>query len=289
MAAGALCFAPAGSAELKGHFAEMNVPLAPFRIADNLYYVGATDVTSYLIVTKDGLILLDGGFEQTAPQILANIRTLGFDPKTVKILLNSHAHIDHAGGLAALKVATGATLVISAPDAPMIEAGGRGDFALHDTALFPAVTPDRIIADGDTVRLGGVTLTAHITAGHTKGCTTWTMPVRMNGKAENALFLCSVSVLDEFRLIGDPNYPAQAADFEKSFATLRGFKCDVFLASHGMFFDMLAKRTKLMAGAKPNPFIDPQGCRAFFAKAEATFDKKLTECKADPACGKKED
>src|ERR1700759_4340374 len=230
MAASALSFVPAGSAELSARFAAMNQPLAPFRIADNLYYVGASDVTSYLIVTKDGLIVLDSGFEQTVPQILANIRTLGFDPKNVKFLLNSHAHFDHAGGLAALKAATGATLVISAPDAPMIEAGGHGDFALHDTALFAPVKPDRIIADGEKITLGGVTLTAHITAGHTQSCTTPAMPGAVGGKPENALFLCILSVLDEFRLIGDPNYPTQAADFEKSFAALRGLKCDVFLA-----------------------------------------------------------
>ncbi len=289
MAAGALCFAPAGSAELDAHFAAMNQPLAPFKIADNLYYVGASDVTSYLIVTPHGkLILLDGGFEQTAPQILANIRTLGFDPKTVKILLNSHAHFDHAGGLAALKAATGAMFFASAEDAPVLEAGGANDFALKN-ALFPPIKPDHILPDGTKVALDGVTLTAHITAGHTKGCTTWTMPVVMNGVSQEALFLCSLSVLDQFRLIGDPNYPTQAADFEKSFATLGGLKCDVFLSSHGMFFDMLAKRARLLAGARPNPFIDPKGCRAFIAKAEGYFDKKLAACKADPACGKKED
>ncbi len=289
MAAGALSFAPAGGADLDPHFAAMNQPLAPFKIADNLYYVGASDVTSYLIVTPHGkMILIDGGFEQTAPQILANIRTLGFDPKNIRILLNSHAHLDHAGGLAALKAATGAKFLASAQDAPVLEAGGANDFSLKN-ALFPPIKPDRTLHDGEKVALDGVTLTAHVTAGHTKGCTTWTMPVTMDGKRENALFLCSLSVLSQFRLIGNPAYPTQAADFEKSFATLKTLKCDVFLASHGMFFDMLGKRTKLLAGAKPNPFIDPQGCRDFFAKAQDAFDKRLAECKADPACGKKED
>lgn len=287
MAAGALSFSPAGSADLSA-FAAMNQPQAPFKIADNLYYVGASDLTSYLIVTRDGAILIDGGLERTAPMILEHIRTLGFDPKTVKYLLNSHAHFDHAGGLAALKAATGATFVASAPDAPVLAAGGANDFALKN-ATFPPIRADRIIADGESVTLGGVSITAHVTAGHTKGCTTWTLPVTIDGKRETALFLCSLSVLQQFRLIGDPNYPAQAADFEKSFASLKTLKCDVFLASHGSFFGLKDKFAKLRAGAKPNPFIDPQGCRAFLAKAEAYFDQRLAACKADPACGKRED
>ena len=284
MAAGAFFLVPARSADLSPSFAAMNLPLAPFKIANNLYYVGASDVTAYLIVTKDGSILLDGGFEQTAPQILANIKTLGFDPKSVKFLLNSHAHFDHAGGLAALKAVTGAKFVASARDAPNLESGGQGEFG-----GFPAIKVDRVIADGESVSLGGIAITAHVTAGHTKGCTTWTLPLTIDGKPETALFLCSLTVLPTHRLIGDPNYRDQAADFEKSFATLRGLKCDVFLASHGSFFGMLDKRARLLAGANPNPFIDPKGCRTFFAKAEAFFDKKLAECKADPACGKKDD
>ena len=289
MVASAFLLAPACAADLSPTFAAMNQPQAPFKIADNLYYIGASDVTSYLIVTKDGLIVLDGGFEQTAPMILEHIRTLGFDPKQVKYLLNSHAHFDHAGGLAALRAATGAKFIASARDAGILAAGGHDDFALRDSALFPPIKPDRIVADGEAVTLGGVSITAHITAGHTKGCTTWTLPVTMDGKHKAALFLCSLTVLPNFRLLGDPNYPEQAADFEKSFATLRGLTCDVFLSSHGSFFDMKAKAAKLETGARPNPFIDPQGCHAFFAKAEEIFDKRLAACKADPACGKKED
>ncbi len=221
MAAGAFFFASTTAADLDAHFAAMNQPLAPFKIADNLYYVGANDVTAYLIVTGGGhLILLDGGFEQTAPQILANIRTLGFDPKKVRILLNSHAHFDHAGGLAALKAATGALFLASDADAPVLAAGGANDFALKG-ALFPPIKADHTFPDGTHVSLGGVTLTAHVTAGHTKGCTTWTMPVTIDGRPEHALFLCSLSVLPVYLLIGDPNYPGQAADYEKSFATLK--------------------------------------------------------------------
>ncbi len=274
MVAGAFFLGAPATAKLTGDFAAMNEPLAPFKIADNLYYVGAKDVTSYLIVTKDGLIVIDGGFKETAPEILSNIRTLGFDPKNIRILLNSHAHLDHAGGLAELKAESGATFYASAPDAPVLAAGGTNDFALKG-ATFPPIKADMIIPDGGTVSLGGVTLTAHVTAGHTKGCTTWTMPVMVDGKEQGALFLCSLSILSMYKLIGDPNYPTQAADYEKSFATLKGLKCDVFLASHGSFFDMLTKREKLLAGAKPNPFVDPEGCKAFVEKAEAEFNRRL--------------
>jgi metallo-beta-lactamase class B len=283
IATGALTFA---ATPLSPFFQAMNQEQAPFKIADNLYYVGMSDVTSYLIVTPKGDILIDGAFEQSAPAILAHVRALGFDPKAIKILLNSHAHTDHAGGLAAIKAATGAQFVASAPDAPELAAGGHDDFALRDTALFPAVRADRIIHDGDTVSLGGTTLTAHITAGHTKGCTTWTLPLTVDGRPQTALFLCSLSVLDSFRLVDNPRYPAQAADFAKSFGALKTLKCDVFLGAHGQFFGLKEKAAALAAGAKPNPFVDPQGCRAYVAKAEAAFDKRLAQCKADPAnCG----
>src|SRR6185437_6417170 len=157
MAAGALSFAggPAPGSDLAPEYAAMNGPMTPFRIADNLYYVGASDVTSFLIVTRDGYILIDGGFEQTAPAILDHIRALGFDPAKIRYILNSHAHFDDAGGIAAIRAATGAN-----------------DFALKGY-LFPPAAPDRIVADGERVTLGGVSITAHITAGHTKGCTTW--------------------------------------------------------------------------------------------------------------------
>jgi metallo-beta-lactamase class B len=290
MAAGALSFAggPAPGSGLAPEYAAMNGPMTPFRIADNLYYVGASDVTSFLIVTRDGYILIDGGFEQTAPAILDHIRALGFDPAKIRYILNSHAHFDHAGGIAAIRAATGAKFAASAADAPVLKEGGANDFALKGY-LFPPAAPDRIVADGERVTLGGVSITAHITAGHTKGCTTWTLPLTVDGRRQTALFLCSLSVLSEYRLIGDPNYPGQADDFEKTFATLESLPCDVFLGSHGSFFDLKGKAAKLAAGATPNPFVDPRGCRAYVAKARAVFDTRLAACKADTACGKTAD
>lgn len=251
-----------------------NDPVAPFRIGEGLYYVGASDITSFLLKTRDGLILIDGGYESTAPRILANIRALGFDPRQVKILLSTHAHLDHAGGLAQLKRETGATLYASKLDGELMARGGKGDFGLGDAYGYPPVKPDRILADGQRVSLGGWSLTAHLTPGHTRGCTTWTFPVTVAGKARQAMVLCSNSVLPMYRLAGAQSYPGIAADYEKSYAVWRSLPCDVFLASHGMFFNLKAKRAALEAG-KADAFVDPAGCRTFFDKAYAGFEAEL--------------
>jgi metallo-beta-lactamase class B len=254
---------------------EENAPVAPFHIIGNIYYVGASDVTSFLIVTPAGDILLDGGFVQTAPQIEANIRKLGFKLSDVKILLNSHAHFDHAGGLAELKRRTGARFVAMQGDADLLGRGGRGDFYFGDRLAFPPIKPDRVLHDGDTVSLGGVTLTAHLTAGHTRGCTTWTMTTEDHGKRLHVVFIGSMSVLSGYRLVGKESYPGMTADYERSFRLLRSLPCDVFLGSHGQFFDLTAKREALAHSPKENPFIDPAGYRAYVERAERAFDDEL--------------
>jgi metallo-beta-lactamase class B len=256
-----------------------NNPVAPFRIADGLYYVGAADIAAYLIVTDAGLLVIDGGHPETAGQILANIKALGFDPKAVKILLSSHAHFDHAGGLAELKTATGAQLYASAEDGALMKRGGKGDFFLGDKHPYPPVTPDHVLADGDKVTIGDVVLTAHITAGHTKGCTTWTFPVKVDGQPKQALVLCSLSILPGYRLVGDPAYPNMADDYAKSYATLKALPCEVFLASHGQFFGLPEKRLALRPDA-PNPFVDPEGCKTYFSAKEAEFQAELKRQKS---------
>ena len=165
-----------------GERAAWNEPVKPFRIIGNIYYVGVSGVTSFLITTPQGHILLDGGFPETAPLIEKNIATLGFRIQDVKILLNSHAHYDHCGGLAELKRLSGAQMVASRADGEVLESGGRVSFEGWKNSGFPAVKVDRVIADGETVQLGDVSLTAVLTPGHTKGCTTWTMPVTESGK-----------------------------------------------------------------------------------------------------------
>jgi metallo-beta-lactamase class B len=274
--------APAQTAE---QLHDMNQPFAPFHIVGNIYYVGASDVTSYLVRTPAGDILLDGGFTQTAPQIEANVKTLGFKLGNVKILLNSHAHSDHAGGLAELKRKSGAKLVAMDGDAKELKNGGHDDFFFGDGFLFPGVTPDRVIHDGDTVSLGGTTLTAHLTPGHTRGCTTWTMTAREAGRDYHVVFVCSASVLDGYRLIDRlglaASYPGIAEDYEKAFQVWKALPCEVFLGAHGQFFNLTEKREAMEKGASANPFIDPAGYQEYVLRKEVDFETEFTKQKAE--------
>ena len=250
-------------------------PYPPFKIGEGLYYVGSSDYTSYLIVTKAGLIVIDGGDAATGHQVVGNIRRLGFDPRQVKVLVNTHQHFDHAAGLAELRKISGAKLYASAADGAIIAAGGRGDPFLKGARFeYEPVKPDVILEDGQKVSLGGWTLTAHVTGGHTKGCTTWTFPVTVAGKVRQALVHCSSSVLPGYKLVGTETYPGMRADYEKSFATWKTLPCEVFLASHAQFFNLAAKRKALDAG-KADAFVDPQGCKAFYAGSEAAFRAEL--------------
>lgn len=253
----------------------MNQPVEPYRILGNLYYVGASDVTSFLVATPAGLILIDGGFAETVPMIRKNVETLGFKMKDVKILLNSHAHVDHAGGLAAIKKQTGAKLAVSQADAVLLANGGRGDHLFGDRYSYESVTADRILKDGDQVGLGGATLTAHLTPGHTKGCTTWTMKVAEGGKSYDVVFVCSTTVLAGVSLTNNVKYPNVASDFEQTFRTLRGLPCDIFLGAHASFYDGVKKAESLRQGAKPNPFIDPAGYKAYVDRSEKEFRERL--------------
>ena len=247
-----------------------NAPVAPFRIAGNVYYVGAAEVSSFLIATPQGLIVLDGGFEETAPMIEANIRKLGFDPKQVRILLASHPHYDHAGGLKQLRDDTGARFYASKGDAPLFARGGLGDPQFGDRFPFPALEPDVLLKDGDTVTLGGTTLVAHVTAGHTPGCTTWTMTVRDGGKAYDVVFVGSPSVPSEYRLTGNARYPNAVDDYRRQFAVLESLPCDIFLASHGSMFHLQEKLAK-------GSFVDPEGYRQFVARMKAAFEARVKQ------------
>lgn len=244
---------------------DWNQPFEPFRVLGNVYYVGALGVSAYFIQTPAGAILLDGGLQETAPLIEKNITTLGFRLQDVEVLLNSHAHFDHAGGLAALQKRSGAKLVASQGDTPALRSG---------SAKQPPVRVDRVIADGETVELGGTVLTAHVTPGHTPGCTTWTMTVVDGGRSHPVVFYCSTSVVD--RLLNNPRYPSIVADYERSFAALRVLPCEVFLANHGDFFQLSAKRAKVTP-AGPNPFIDPSELRRFVDGSEQAFREALAK------------
>jgi metallo-beta-lactamase class B len=268
VASAAAVWNPAASADapaakdMKSRREAWNQPFAPFRVIGNIHYVGA-GVSSFLITTPEGAILLDGGLPETAPLIEKSITELGFRLRDVKFLLNSHAHFDHAGGLAALKKASHAKLVASRGDAPVLRAG---------TPEQPAVAVDRVVDDGGRVELGGTVLTAHVTPGHTPGCTTWTMTVSDAGKPYRVVFFCSTSVID--RLVGNSHYPSIVADYERSFQTLRALPADVFLAPHPEFFQLAAKRERMQGGGD-NPFIDPGEFRRFLDQSEQTFRATL--------------
>ena len=243
---------------------DWNRPFPGFKIAGNLYYVGTADLASYLIVTPQGNILINSDFAQDVPLIRKSIEQLGFKYADVKILLISHAHSDHDEGIGIMQKDTHAKLMVMDRDVPEEQSTAPGR---------PGAHVDRVLHDGDTVELGGAKLTAHLTPGHTKGCTTWTMQVQDGGRTLNAVIIGSPNVNAGYRLVGDPNYPNQAQDYVKTFTVLKSLPCDLFLGAHGAYFGMLAKYDKMKAGGA-NPFIDPDGYKAYVAEREATFEKE---------------
>ena len=279
LAATALVLATPAHAELPfvKERAEWNVPQKPFHVIGNIYYVGMAGVSAFLIVTPKGNILTDGGLPESAPFIEKNIQALGFKLSDLKYLLNSHAHFDHSGGLAKLKADTGAKFIASTGDAPFLESGHipYGPSFLIDTI---PVKVDRKVKDGDTISLGGVTLTANVMPGHTKGCTTWTMPLTEAGMTHKVMFFCSISVAGN-PIAGKLAYPTIVSDYRASFARLKKMDADIFLAPHGAQFHMEEKLAWVKPGA-PNPFIDAKELPDMVQKAEAAFDKDLARQQA---------
>jgi metallo-beta-lactamase class B len=251
-----------------------NRPVKPFRVIGNVYYVGANEITSFLITTPQGHILLDSGFAETVPLIQESIKQLGFRLEDVKVLINSQAHYDHAGGFALLKELTGATLAVSKADAEQISGGGKNDFAWGDRFVYQPAKVDRVIQDKDRIEMGGVTMTARLTPGHTKGCTTWTMKVKEGGKEYDVVFVGSVTA-PGYKLVDNPKYPNITADYAYTFRLLKTLDCDVFLGSHGSFFSLDHKRRRLEHGVKTNPFIDPEGYRSYLAESEKDYLEEL--------------
>ncbi|KAA6465016.1 subclass B3 metallo-beta-lactamase [Acidobacteria bacterium AB60] len=230
-------------------------PFEPRRIVGNIYYVGSNMISSFLIATPQGAILLDTGTAQMLPQVERNIERLGFHPADVKLLLNTHAHFDHCGGFAAFKRQTGAAVVASQLDGELMQRGGKGDFYWGDELAYEPVKPDRSVKDGDTVELGGVTLTAHLTPGHTKGCTSWSMQTIEGGRPYNVLFLCGLTV-SPYKLTNNDRYPNIVNDARSSLKKLQQMHVDVLLASHAFWFDLENKAARQTDGG-PNPFVDP--------------------------------
>ncbi len=255
-----------------------NLPADPYRIAGNLYFVGASDISSYLITTPAGHVVIDAGYEATVPIIEKNIRTLGFKVEEVRILLNTQAHYDHAAGFAQLKKDTGAQLMVSGPDADVIERGGVRDFSFGDKYPFPPAKVDRRLKDGDTVTLGKLTLHAHVTPGHTRGCTTWAFDVTEHDRALHVVEMCGLTVLDTTKLVGNPLYPEIVSDYEKTIAAMRRIPVDIFLGAHPSYYGGAEKAAKLKANPTgPNPFIDPDGYQRYIDTGEQRFRAALAK------------
>ena len=256
-------------------------PFPPFRIAGNLYYVGSQDLASYLIATPKGLILINSSLQSSVPQIRRSVEALGFHFRDIRILLISHAHYDHCAGSAAVKHLTGAKYFVMAADVPVVESGGRADFqyGAEKSMLFPPARVDRVLHDGDTVSLGGTVLTAHLTAGHTRGTTTWTLDEIEGGRKLHVVIVGSPNVNPGYTLVGNKVYPQIAADYQHGFQVLKSLPCDIFLGAHGSYFGLRAKYARWKSGDR-NAFIDPAGYKAYIAEREQAFEADLARQKA---------
>ena len=260
--------------------AAWNRPQKPFRIIGNIYYVGTQELAVYLIRTPDGDILIDGGLPEGAALVERNIESLGVPLSAIRILLNSHAHFDHAGGLARIKRDSGAKLYASAGDTPILESG-HIDFGPSKVIDFPPVHVDHVVNDGEQVSLGGTVLTAHLTPGHTPGCTSWTLTVSEAGKRCTVIDYCSTTVAGN-PLVGNTAFPQIVSDYEHSFAVLKRIKAGVFLAPHASFYDPQKKLAGWRPGA-PNPFVDPGELQRFVAASHKAFEKELAKQTAEAA------
>jgi metallo-beta-lactamase class B len=251
-------------------------PFPPFRIAGNLYYVGSKDLASYLIATPKGLILINANLQSSPPLIEKSVAALGFHFRDVKILLISHAHFDHCAGAAQILKLTGAKYEVMAADVPVVETGGRDDFqyGADKSMHFSPAHVDRELHDGDTVSLGETTLTAHLTAGHTKGTTTWTLDEPLNGRMMHVVIVGSPNVNPGYKLAGNQAYAQIASDYRRGFQVLRSLPCDIFLGAHGGYFGLVEKYARWKAGDK-NAFVDPAGYKAYIADREQAFEAEL--------------
>jgi metallo-beta-lactamase class B len=253
-------------------------PFPPFKIAGNLYYVGSKGLANYLIATPQGHILINSDLEANVPLIKSSIEKLGFKFEDVKVLLISHAHFDHDAGSALIKQQTGAKYMVMEADVPVVESGGKTDFHYgNDPATrYPPAKVDRVLHDGDEVRLGDAALVAHLTPGHTKGCTTWTMKITDGGNTYDVVVVGSPNVNDGYRLVDNPGYPQIAEDYERMFQVLKALPCDVFLGAHGSYFDLEGKYARMKPGAA-SPFIDGDGYKTFVAQKQQEFRRELAK------------
>jgi metallo-beta-lactamase class B len=254
--------------------ARADEPFPAHRVVGNVYYVGSKQLASYLVTTPEGHILINSSFEETVPLIRVAVESLGFKFRDVKILLASHAHSDHVAGHALMKELTGAKVFVMRGDEGVIESGGQGQYLYKDSRWKPCAV-DRVLEDGEQVKLGDATLTARRTPGHTRGCTTWTWKETDGSKSYDVVVIGSPNVNPGYRLVQNADYPEIAEDFAKTFAILKSLPCDIFLGAHGDYYGMLAKHERLDRGT--NPFIDSEGYKAYVDLKEKAFRKTLAE------------
>jgi len=261
--------------------ADWTEPFPPFKIAGNLYYVGSKGLANFLIATPQGLILINSDLEKNVSLIQASVEKLGFKFTDIKILLISHAHFDHNAASDTIKKLTGAKYMVMEADVSVVESGGKTDFQYGNvsTALYPPTKVDRVLQDGEEVKLGGAVLVAHLTPGHTKGCTTWTMKVQEAGKTYNVVIVGSPNVNPGYRLVNNTAYPQIAADYEKMFRVLESLPCDIFLGAHGSYFDLETKYARLKESALTT-FLDPEGYKKFVVEKEQAFRTELAKQRA---------
>ncbi|HYL77413.1 MAG TPA: subclass B3 metallo-beta-lactamase [Bryobacteraceae bacterium] len=254
-----------------------NKPIEPYRIAGNIYYVGTNFLASFLFVTPEGNILLNSDYEESVPLIRASIEKLGFRFADTKFLLSSQAHNDHSAGDFLVRELTGARVLVMQGDDDIISNGGKGDFRFDGEISWKPCKVDRVLHDGDTVKLGGTTLVAHHTPGHTKGCTTWTTTVQEGDRKLNVVIVGGTGINSGVRLLHNAKYPGIVEDYARTFRILRALPCDLFLGAHGVYYDMDAKLARFRAGEKPNPFIDKQGYLDFIDSSERNYLEQLSK------------
>src|SRR5438067_1400584 len=261
-------------------------PFPGHKVIGNVYYVGSKDLATYLITTPEGHILINSGFDRTVPLIQKSVESLGFKMTDVKIILASHAHSDHVAGQALLQKVTGAKVYVMRGDDQVIASGGKGQYK-YTTDRWTPCKVDRVLEDRDEVKLGGVTLVARLTPGHTRGCTAWTWRVEDGGKTYDVVVIGSPNVNPGYQLVNNKDYPEIAADFAKTFEVLKSLPCDVFLGAHGSYYGMV-ERYALLKKGQANAFVTPEGYKEYVAQKERAFRKTLAAQQGKAKQGKAE-
>src|SRR6266403_2085773 len=265
----------------QGTGSEFLVPFPAHHVMGNIYFVGSKSLGIYLITSPEGHIMVNAGLAESLPGIQESVAKLGFKFSDIKILLISHAHYDHDAGAARIKELTGAKYMVMDADVPVVESGGNEDFFYggRSDQRYPAAHVDRVLHDGDRVTLGETVLTARLPAGHTKGCTTWTMKVQDGGENYDVVIVGSPNVNEGYKLVSNAAYPQIAGDYERMFQVLRSLHCDVFLGAHVGYYGMEAKYARLKDGGA-NPFIDPDGYKNYVNERETAFQAELAKQRA---------